>query len=613
MKRKTAPKSAEPFSRSLLRRHLSVFVILINALVVILAVLELRGSLTQYQERARIAAGNLTRVMEENLSGSFDKVDLILLSVADEFERQTAAGGIDRQAFNDFITRLSARLPELDSLRVADAQGIIQYGVGVDQGAGITTGDRDYFIRLRDDPGAGLVFSRPMRGRISGKWTIAVSRRLGGPDGSFAGIVYAVITTEYFADKFSRLNLQHRGSIALLGEDLVLISRYPPPARGPDVTGQIKPTPQVLALLQSGRKEGDYLAASPVDGVERLFSLRAISKYPFYVIVTLALEDALANWRNEALFVVALVIGLFIVTLVLSRVIYQGWSGQALAARELGLARDKLEERVAERTSELVESIAALEVAKEQAESGIRMKTAFLANISHELKTPLNPIIAFTDLALDSDPTPDMRENLVEIRKAGEKLHGMIENLIELTSLDSYQPKPGPVGTKSMLDMLMRELSPEARGKGIRLAGAIEPETPEIFEADMNLVRLVLMKIGENAVKFTNEGQIELRAAAGKNGNAATEVRFAVRDTGIGVAADKIDCITAGFCQADSPLTKHYRGLGLGLAAAHKALELLGGRLEVASAPGQGSTFTIVLPLREGPSGAELPPGANRT
>jgi signal transduction histidine kinase len=599
MTREAAPAEAGSFSRSVLRRYLGLFVVLINALALVLAVLDLRASLGHYQESARTEAGNLTRVLEENLSGSFDRINLALLSVADEFERQTAGGGIDRQTFDAFIHRLNGRLPELDSLRVTDAQGVIRYGVGVDPDAGVTGADRDYFIRQRDDPGAGLVFSKPLLGRISGKWTIVLSRRLGGPDGSFAGVVYAVITTEYFTEKFSRLQLEHRGSIALLGENLVLISRFPAPPPGSDVIGQSKPTPQALELLGSGRKEGDYIAVSPVDGVERLFSLREIVHYPFYVSVTLTLKDAFAAWRSEAVFVICLVVGLLIVTLVSSRVIYLGWSRQAQAAQALGLARDKLEERVAERTAELVESIDALEEAKDQAESGIRMKTAFLANISHELKTPLNPIIAFTDLALDAAPTQDMRENLTEVRKAAERLHGMIDNLIELTSLDSYRPEAGPISAKIMLDMLLREFAPAAAEKGLTLAASVDQGTPEIFEADLNLLRLTLMKIAENAIKFTDTGAIELRVSPGLNGNGPVEIRFAVRDTGIGVAGDKVDCITAGFCQADSPLTKHYRGLGLGLATAHKALELLEGRLEVASTPGKGSTFTVVLPLRD--------------
>ncbi|MBF0482086.1 MAG: hypothetical protein HQK81_03830 [Desulfovibrionaceae bacterium] len=601
----TPQPASGPFSRSSLRRYLTLFVVLINVLVVVLAVIELRRSLLQFQERARIAADNLTRVLEENLSGSFDKIDLALLSVADEFTRQTAAGGIDRQAFTECILRQNGRLPELDSLRVADAQGIVRYGVGVDPAARVTAADRDYFIRLRDDPEAGLVFSRPMLGRISGKWTITVSRRLSGPGGAFAGVVYAVITTEHFTEQFSWLQLQHRGTIALLDKGLVLVARYPAPAAGSDVIGQVKPTPQVQELLQSGRKEGNYIANSPVDGVKRLFSLREIPNYPFYVAVTLTLEDALATWRDEAVFVALLAVGLFIVTLVSSRFIYQGWSRQAQAAQALGQARDMLEERVAERTAELVETIGALELAKEQAESAMRMKAAFLENISHEFKTPLNPIIAFTDLALESEPSPDQRENLVEIRKAAEKLRGMIENLIELTSLDSYRPEPGPVSARSMLDMLMQALSPEAREKGLALTGAVEPGTPEVFEADLNLMRLALMTIGGNAVKFTKQGGIELRAWAEKNGNGFAAMCFAVRDTGIGVAAEKIEAIASGLCQADAPLTKRYRGLGLGLATVHKALELLEGRLEVTSEPGKGSTFTVCLPWRDDVSGSE--------
>jgi signal transduction histidine kinase len=590
-----SPRDAGTLSRARLQRSLWLVATLINVVVVGLAAFELHGSLMQHRARVETLGDNLTRVLEENLAGSFDKINLALLGIVEEFGRQQAAGGVEREALDDFIGRLHYRVPELDGIRVTDAAGTIQYGMGVDPDARITTADRDYFVKLREGPPDGLVFSEPLLGRISGKWTMAIARRLSEPDGSFAGAVYAVFTIEHFMKKFSALNLERRSSVALLSDRFILIARYPALTKGPNVIGQNKPTREFLEQVRGGRMEGHYTAISPVDSLERLFTFRKLAGYPFYVIVTVPLETALANWRTEAVTVLAMVAALFLVTVMSARLIYLGWSRQDQAAQALAQARDKLEERVAERTAELIETIEALEDAKDQAETAGRAKADFLANVSHELKTPLNPIVAYTDMALDSELSDDQRENLTEVRKAAGRLLAMIENLIELTRMDSRQAKFAQVGPHSVLDLLERELAPLAREKGLALVKRADPAIPALIETDLDLLRLALFKIGENAVKFTPAGEIELSLAS-----CGGWVRFAVRDTGIGVAPDKIERITAGLSQAEAPLTKRHRGLGLGLATVHKALELLGGRLEVESEEGKGSTFSVCLPAGRG-------------
>ncbi|MBF0481593.1 MAG: hypothetical protein HQK81_06560 [Desulfovibrionaceae bacterium] len=270
-----------------------------------------------------------------------------------------------------------------------------------------------------------------------------------------------------------------------------------------------------------------------------------------------------------------------------------------LAQERLKQAHDALEQRVQERTRQLNQNVEELRRAKEQAESAGRMKANFLANVSHEFKTPLNPIIAFTGLVLESDLTVEQREELEEVSKAAQKLLGMIESLIELTGLDSYRPQAATVGARTLLDLLLGELAPGARDKGLALTGTIDPQTPGSVVTDLNLARLTLVKIGENAVKFTATGGVDIQVASRRDNDGSAELCFTVRDTGIGVEADKIEQIMSGLCQADTPLTKRYRGLGLGLTTALKALELLGGSLGVRNAPEGGSIFTVCLPLPE--------------
>jgi len=274
------------------------------------------------------------------------------------------------------------------------------------------------------------------------------------------------------------------------------------------------------------------------------------------------------------------------------------------AEEQLRQAHDVLEQRVAERTRELKDNLEALHLAKDQAESASRMKTAFLANVSHELRTPLIPILGMTDLILDTGLNAEQKQYFQHVKNGAEHLQTIINDLIALTDLDNYQPALQPVALGSTLDMLRQELLPQAQAKNLELRVGSEGVTPHVIMTDLHLLRDLLLKLGSNAIKFTSRGRVSITASAVRwEGEKSVWLCFAIADTGIGIARDKVDEITAGLTQAEAFMTRKFGGLGLGLATARKIIALMGGRLEVESVPGHGSTFRVFLSFQNCPDG----------
>lgn len=302
--------------------------LLLNGLVVVLAALAIRdGRITQGQH-AGISVQNVSLLLEHDVSAVFDRIDLLLSTTADEIEQQLVAGRLDESRLNAFLRKQQSRLPDSISLQVSDAQGRVRYGEGVLSGATVDLAGRDHFIRLRDDPQAGLVIGRPVQALTSQAWLIPVSRRLNRPDGQFAGVVYATVPVAHFVQMFKALDLGARGLITMRNPDNVSMARYPETQEGGGAIGQIAISNQLRSLLQSQPSSVTYIAPSPVDQLERVFSYRKTAAYPLYVVAGLAVEDYLDSWRRDTALTVALVVLFSLVTAVLVWVTLRAWRRQ---------------------------------------------------------------------------------------------------------------------------------------------------------------------------------------------------------------------------------------------------------------------------------------------
>ncbi len=264
---------------------------------------------------------------------------------------------------------------------------------------------------------------------------------------------------------------------------------------------------------------------------------------------------------------------------------------------ELERHRDHLEELVHSRTVELQEARAAAEAAN-------RTKSAFLANMSHEIRTPMNAIVGFAHLLRRANPTPEQAERLSKIEAAAHHLLSVINDILDLSKIEAgrleLQEQDFHLG--SLLDNVFSLLAEQARAKGLDLRK--DPDgVPMWLRGDATRVRQALINYVGNAIKFTPEGSVELRALLLSQDAQGICVRFEVQDTGIGIAPDKLAQLFEAFEQADVSTTRQYGGSGLGLAITRKLARLMGGDAGVHSVPGQGSTFwfTTLLQAGQGP------------
>ena len=305
-------------------RPYAVGTILISLLVALLAGLAIWTERQRYRERADVATQNMARLLDAHVSDMFDKVDIFLQATAAHYVEHFPQGGGDPDSVNRLLAteRLGALV--LTSLRIADAQGLVAYGQGVPRGPAVSIADREYFRRARDQAGSALVVDGPVFARISGQWVIVLARALRGPDGRFLGIVYANLATDQFGRLFAELQLGRFGAAALRGADLALIHREPSNAESRNAIGSTDVSAELRRAIAQAPLGGTYLAAKAFDGVERSNAYRRVGRYPFYVIIGVASDDYLADWRTNAALFAALAGSIVALTVVAGTALYRG-------------------------------------------------------------------------------------------------------------------------------------------------------------------------------------------------------------------------------------------------------------------------------------------------
>ncbi len=242
-----------------------------------------------------------------------------------------------------------------------------------------------------------------------------------------------------------------------------------------------------------------------------------------------------------------------------------------------------------------------LSEAAQKAEEANRLKSAFLATVSHELRTPLNAIIGYSELMLmgmGGNLDDRANHNTRRIRDNGERLLDLINNLIDISRMEAYHIELDEVSFKpsGLLHNVERIIETDALKKNLVYSSEIDPALPEIIVGDLRRLEQVLMNLVANAVKFTEKGEINVAFRRVDAGSWC----MAVSDTGIGIPAHARQIIFEKFRQVDSSFSRGYEGAGLGLAIVNELVRAMGGQIQVDSAPGEGSTFTVTLPLVTG-------------
>lgn len=554
--------------RPLIRQYLGIF------LAAVLATLLLLGyffwnSYRQMERSVEASLQNTVTIVETRLAATLQRVEGDLRELADSIpaEALLQQNRMHHEAAITHALELRTQLfPEMSSYRIFDAEGNDLYYNGK-RGPRHSVAERSYFSALKAQPSLPLYYSEAIVGKVTNIPVMPIAKPLTDAQGNFRGLLLASVDLNYYVDLFASVDLGTKGATALRrAEDGALLARWP--MKIEDLNVPLKPGHSLRQQLEAGGPSGTLKFIAQTDGIERFYVYKRLANYPFVVVTGRAVDDYAQEWRLSLL--VASTIALLVLT-TFGGLLYR-------------LLRSHLREIEAARA----------------AEAASRAKSTFLANMSHELRTPMNGIMGLTGLALRHAEDPKLRDQLGKIAQASLHLLNVINDILDISKIEAehltLEQVPFRFGT--VLENLMSLIWQRVNDKGLKLHIDMAPEIArQSWRGDPLRLGQILLNLAGNAVKFTEQGSITVRARLIEESATGVLLRFEVQDTGIGISTQDQARLFTAFEQADGSMTRKYGGTGLGLAISKRLAKMMGGDAGVVSQVGQGSTFWFTARL----------------
>ena len=542
----------------------------------------------------------------------------LLLALAQLNTVKTRQPGACRPLFS----KLKARFANYALLGAADTSGRIFCTSEPTSYSSVA--DQPFFERAMAQP--GLAVGNYWVDPASGQRMIHFAERFEDDDGVIAGVVFAGLDLAWLSDHLKERDLAPTASILIADREGNIIARLPHPEL---LVG--KNMRKSHEAIMDGEQPG-WEEAVGVDGTTRIFGYvpPALPPRDFFLSAGQSKAEAFAaidsaTRRGIALILAGLLAAVYaawaggrnfirrpIQDLLKVTAEWRNWNYAARAHLEdrsseigrLGAAFNEMADALAARHAaqqsaeeELRELNATLESRIEQRtvelEGAVRAKSQFLANMSHEIRTPLNGVLGMLELVRQTELAPTQQRFIETARRSGETLLGVINGVLDLSKIEAgkVEIEHSAFDLRIVVEEVTELFSELAYGKGLELACFVPAALQTALIGDAGRLRQILTNLIGNAVKFTDSGEVGVRAYALERNASSVFIAFEVVDTGIGIPAEKRRHIFEAFAQADSSTTRRYGGTGLGLSIAKHFCEMMDGSIDVASEPGAGSKF----------------------
>ena len=520
--------------------------------------LQIHREQEQAMQAARINLANLARAFAEHTAKSIEGADQAIRFIRNEYlghpQDLDVAGYLrDKQIIGDDYHLIS----------VIGSDGMVSFSSRPFERVDLS--DREHFKVHAQGSVDSLFVSKPVRGRVSHKLSIQLTRRVDRPDGRFGGVVVLSLSPEYLTTFYRDVNLGPQGAITLVGFDGVVRARAS--RDGTEGAQSVAGSPLFQQALQQRR--GTAVATSSIDHVQRVWAYRTLDDYKLIVMTGMGMDDLLADAvRNERAY---LVVGALLSFIIL------GFTG--------GLVRKRMHQ---------LALVRALEVSNEMANAANAMKSRLLASVSHELRTPLNGMLGYAELVRDFSVDDDTRQYGQIIHQSAEHLLGLVNTILDLAKIESGRmvARPAHIPVASLLEEVRLLSAGHAQSKCLELQVRLSPDTPASITSDRMRVLQILNNLVNNAIKFSSAGAVTISTHVD-----GAFLVIEVVDQGRGMTTRQVEAAFDRFQPEGVDSVHDGQGAGLGLPLSKDLAELLGGSIDILSQPGVGTCVVVRLPI----------------